>query len=111
MWKRKWLWCAMAALPLLAAGAWAGVQALDDTPEPATAAAVAPANPCCDSVCPLCAPVSQAAEGDCCADPTCPPGCSPDCPPNCLDLAANTVAGARANPSVKTICPPCPFCP
>jgi hypothetical protein len=105
MWKRKWLWCAMAALPLLAAGAWAGVQALGDPREPATA--TAPANPCCDSVCPLCTPASPTAEGDCCADP----GCSPDCPPNCLDLAAKTGSGGKANSSAKPACPPCPFCP
>jgi hypothetical protein len=110
MWKRKWLWCAVAAVPLLAAGAWAGVRVLGDGDR--RTAAPAPARTCCESVCPLCEPGAKtAAEVDCCADPTCPPGCCPECPPNCLDLAGKAQATAKSQASVKTDCPPCWLCP
>jgi hypothetical protein len=117
--KRKVLWSALAALPLLMAAAWVGIYH--------TANAATPAN----------APAKTVKAVDCCLDPTCPPGCSEDCPPNCCDVVsvkttakktaccsegseccpdgdccptANTTAIAKATQK-KYICPPCPFCP
>jgi len=117
--KRKILWSALAALPLLVAAASFGAYHIANAATPANIPAKAL---------------------DCCLDPTCPPGCSEMCPPNCLTTAsvkapAKTAAKAACcseeseccpdeaccpSASVKTTakntekkytCPPCPFCP
>ena len=77
--KRKMLWSAVAAVPLLAVVAWVGL---------------AYANAATS--------VKTSAKGvDCCLDPTCPPGCSEDCPPNCCDVASEKVTAKTAK---KTSC-------
>lgn len=117
--KRKILWSALAALPLLVAGASLGLYH--------AAKAATRANTPAEAL-------------DCCLDPTCPPGCSEECPPTCLSTtgvktpamttgttgccsegsdscpeetccpSASVKSSGRTTPK-KYICPPCPLCP